>query len=79
MGAIIVHARSRWAPPGCTKYGKSVKARFLKTYVFRCLGMFGVGVISVAVGGSKLAFGGGWGAVSSPKTILKLLGHLFEV
>ena len=79
MGAIIVHARSRWAPPGCTKHGKSEKARFLKTYVFRCLGMFGVGVISVAVGGSKLAFGGGWGAVSSPKTILKLLGHLFEV
>ena len=61
MGAIIVHARSRWAPPGCTKHGKSEKARFLKTYVFRCLGMFGVGVISVAVEGSKLAFGGGWG------------------
>jgi hypothetical protein len=43
---------------GCTKHGKNEKARFLKTYVFRCLGMFGVEVISVPAGGSKLAFGG---------------------
>ena len=44
---------------GCTEHGKSEKVRVLKTSAFRCLEMFGVGVISVAVWVSKLAFGGG--------------------
>ena len=81
MGAIFVHARSLWVVL-VTQNMVKIKKRVFETYVFRCLGMFGAGVISVPVGGRNWLSGCGWGAASSPKTILNLLGlvgHLFEV
>ena len=51
---------------GCTKHGKSEKACFLKTYVFRSLGMFGVRVFSVPLGGVQTGFRGWVGGCELP-------------